>query len=62
MRALLTLISLAALPALALPALAQPALAQPAPPPHERSTITVHGDGRSEAPPDYAAITADAGA
>ena len=52
MRTLLTLISLAA----ALPALAQPA---PPSPPHDRATITVNGDGRSEAPPDYAAITAD---
>lgn len=51
MRTLLTLISLAA----ALPALAQPA----PPPPHDRAAITVNGDGRSEAPPDYAAITAD---
>jgi uncharacterized protein YggE len=56
MRTLLTLISLTTLSALALPALAQPA---PPPPPHDRATITVHGDGRSEAPPDYAAITAD---
>jgi len=56
MRTLLTLISLAA----ALPALMQPAFAQPAPPPpHERATITVNGDGRSESPPDYVAISAD---
>jgi uncharacterized protein YggE len=37
-------------------ALAQPA---PPPPPHERATITVQGEGRAEAKPDYAAISAD---
>jgi uncharacterized protein YggE len=37
---------------------ASPALAQPAPPP-ERATITVQGEGKSEAPPDYVAISAD---
>jgi uncharacterized protein YggE len=43
--------------ALMLAALSFPALAQNA---AERiATITVNGDGRSEAPPDYAAITAD---
>ena len=52
MRTLLLLIALAS----AFPALAQPA---PPPPPNDRATITVNGDGRSEAPPDYAAITAD---
>ncbi len=37
-----------------------PALAQPAPPPPpERATITVQGEGKSEAVPDYAAINAD---
>jgi uncharacterized protein YggE len=36
------------------------ALAQPAPPPpHERATITVQGEGKSAAKPDYAAISAD---
>src|SRR5579885_967355 len=35
------------------------ALAQPAPPPHERATITVQGDGKSETRPDYVAISAD---
>lgn len=44
--------------ALLLAALSFPALAQPASP-DRGPTITVNGDGRSEAPPDYAAITAD---
>jgi len=36
------------------------AFAQPAPsPPHERATITVQGEGKSAAEPDYAAISAD---
>ncbi|MES1155375.1 MAG: SIMPL domain-containing protein, partial [Pseudorhodoplanes sp.] len=39
--------------------IAFPALAQPAPPPPERATITVQGEGKSEAPPDYAAISVD---
>src|SRR5579885_3079489 len=34
------------------------ALAQPAPPPHERATITVQGDGKSETRPDYVATSA----
>jgi uncharacterized protein YggE len=52
MRLFITLLALL----LSLPALAQPA---PPPPPHDRATITVHGDGKSEAAPDYAAISAD---
>ena len=36
------------------------AFAQPAPsPPHERATITVQGEGKRAAEPDYAAISAD---
>jgi uncharacterized protein YggE len=42
--------------ALSFSAAAQPG---PPPPPHERATITVQGEGRSEAAPDYAAINAD---
>ncbi len=48
------IISLALL--LSAPAFAQPV---PPPPPYERATITVQGEGKSEAAPDYAAINAD---
>lgn len=44
--------------ALLLAAFSFSATAQPAPP-HERATITVQGEGKSEAAPDYAAINAD---